>query len=124
MDHLTITELTEDQFVSLSENISHRVALHYPTNWLWNPVRAEFCNQLIISTRYIDRANPSARLPFATRVTIEEGIVQRINLLWEQNSKSCLLETHISGTIKYQQLQLPAHSKYEMVSLTVQLDKL
>lgn len=124
MDQLIITDLTEDQFASLANDTSHRVALHYPASWLWCAARVEFIHDLIIFTRYIDKENPSARLPFVTRVPIEEGIVQRINLLWCQNEKWCLLETHIAGVIKYRRLELPPHSKYKMVSLTVQLDKL
>jgi hypothetical protein len=122
MDALSITELTEAQFVTLAKDTTHRVALHTPSRWLWSKARVEFFNNLIISTRYIDKENPSARLPFATRVPIEEGLVQQINLLWNQNAKWCLLETHIAGSVKYQHLELDAKSKYKMVSLTVKLD--
>jgi len=124
MDQLTITDLTADQFASLAESTSHRIALNYPTKWLCDKEEDTSYSHLVISTRYIDKENPSARLPFATRIPIEEGIIQRVNLLWSQDTKSCLLETHIAGCIKYQHLELPARSKYKMVSLTVRLDKL
>lgn len=124
MDQLTITDLTPDQFASLAKNTSHRVALNYPTKWLDDAGKTAPYDHLVISTRYIDKEHPSARLPFATRVPIGEGIVQRVNLLWNQDTKSCLLETHVAGSVKYQHLELPQHSKYKMTSLTVRLDTL
>jgi len=124
MDQLTITDLTADQFASLAQSTSHRIALNYPMKWLCDSGKDKSCNHLVISTRYIDKENPSARLPFSTPVRIEEGIIQSINLLWTQDTKSCLLETHIAGSVKYQHLELPTYSKYKMVSLTVRLDKL
>lgn len=124
MDYLTITDLTDDQFASLSKDTTHRVALHHPLLWLWRPVRLEFANELIISTRYMDKKNPSSRVAYATKIPIYDADVKLVNLLWAQQADWFLLEVRTTGLAMYHHIAIEEHSRYKANALTVQLDKL
>lgn len=122
MDHLTITDLTEGQFVSLLENISHRVALHQPLQRLWQHQKDANC--LRITTRFSDKKNPSARIAYATRLPLAIADVRFINLLWLQDASWFLLEIKTATEVSYHQCNIPASSAYKANALTMQLDTL
>ncbi|AHI60344.1 hypothetical protein RAY_194 [Erwinia phage vB_EamM_RAY] len=129
MEHLTFADLTADQFTALLQTVTHRVTIHCPDKWLWVDSSAKQ-PQLVVSTRFSDKRNPSGWAPYLTRLNLPSDVeVTSVSVLWIEKADWFLYEVtgvDAQGSLCHQFIKatVQGEKKYKTHALCLYRDRL
>ncbi|QZA70980.1 hypothetical protein AH06_208 [Erwinia phage AH06] len=129
MEHLTLTDLTTDQFIALQKTVTHRIALRDPLKKLWQDLSEKCLPPLVIASRFSDKQNPSGWITYPTKIPLPPNrYPSAISVYWIEQADWFLIEifciTEAGDPVsQFIKAEVQGSKKYKAHALCVHVDR-